>query len=309
MVSFNPITNWESWNSVRNKINTAFAGLSEVDNTSDSDKPVSTATQTALNEKQNNIQFQDEGTDRGTDWRVGTVNFTWDWVTATESWGTLTVNVPWGWPGGGEANTASNLWSWVWIFAQKDWVDLEFKSLTSTDNSVTITETGNTVDLSAPSWPGGGDLVGWQLVWTLTWTNETTTKTLSLPATWDIVYRAIYKWWSTWTPTFIFNNESFNYTTWFIVLTTWSTNDLNASWVQITWWWAGEYTYADFTFRWNVPQSNAYFSYNQSWIPTNNNTIYFGWRKVITWTQITSIWNRAFTSAVTWTLDVYQLTP
>jgi hypothetical protein len=44
---------------------------------------------------------------------------------------------------------ATNLGTGVGLYAQKNSTNLEFKSLTSTDNSVVITSTSNTVDLSA----------------------------------------------------------------------------------------------------------------------------------------------------------------
>jgi hypothetical protein len=53
--------------------------------------------------------------------------------------------------GGGEVNTASNLGSGTGLFAQKSGVDLQFKSLTSTGNTVTITNNATTVNLEAES--------------------------------------------------------------------------------------------------------------------------------------------------------------
>lgn len=64
--------------------------------------PISTPAQTALDTKQPDIQFQDEGVNQGTAGGVSTVNFTGAGVTATEAAGTLTVNVT---AGGGGAPT------------------------------------------------------------------------------------------------------------------------------------------------------------------------------------------------------------
>jgi hypothetical protein len=49
--------------------------------------------------------------------------------------------------GGGEANTASNLGGGIGLFGQKSGVDLQFKSLTSTGNTITITSDSNTVNV------------------------------------------------------------------------------------------------------------------------------------------------------------------
>jgi hypothetical protein len=48
------------------------------------------------------------------------------------------------WPGG-EANTASNVWSGIWLFKIKSWVDLRFKTLMSS-STINITEN--------PDWDG-----------------------------------------------------------------------------------------------------------------------------------------------------------
>ena len=48
------------------------------------------------------------------------------------------------WPGG-EANTASNIWSGIWLFKIKSWVDLRFKTLYSS-STIDITEN--------PDWDG-----------------------------------------------------------------------------------------------------------------------------------------------------------
>lgn len=59
---------------------------------------------------------------------------------------------------GGEANTASNVGGGTGIFKQKTGVDLEFKTLTSTDSSVTITGNTSTVELSVTSVASAGQL-------------------------------------------------------------------------------------------------------------------------------------------------------
>jgi hypothetical protein len=51
--------------------------------------------------------------------------------------------------GGGEINTASNLGTGTGLFAQKVAADLQFKSLTSTGNTITILNTTSTVNLEA----------------------------------------------------------------------------------------------------------------------------------------------------------------
>ena len=60
--------------------------------------------------------------------------------------------------GGGEINTASNLGSGTGLFAQKSAADLQFKSLTSTGGTVTISNDANTVNLEvvpASNFTGG----------------------------------------------------------------------------------------------------------------------------------------------------------
>jgi hypothetical protein len=51
--------------------------------------------------------------------------------------------------GGGESNTASNVGGGEGIFFQKSGVDLQFYSLSSTGGTVTITNTGDTINLEA----------------------------------------------------------------------------------------------------------------------------------------------------------------
>jgi hypothetical protein len=55
--------------------------------------------------------------------------------------------------GSGEVNTASNLGGGTGLFAQKNGVDLEFKTLTSTGGTVTITNNSTTVNIEST---GGG---------------------------------------------------------------------------------------------------------------------------------------------------------
>jgi hypothetical protein len=60
--------------------------------------------------------------------------------------------------GGGEVNTASNLGTGTGLFAQKSGVDLQFKSLTSTGGTVTISNNSTTVNLEvvpASNFTGG----------------------------------------------------------------------------------------------------------------------------------------------------------
>ena len=53
--------------------------------------------------------------------------------------------------GGGEVNTASNIGAGTGVFSAKVLADLEFKSLTSTGNTVTITNTATTVNVESAS--------------------------------------------------------------------------------------------------------------------------------------------------------------
>jgi hypothetical protein len=64
---------------------------------------------------------------------------------------TIVINSTGG--GSGEVNTASNLGGGTGLFAQKNGVDLEFKSLTSTGGTVTITNNSTTVNIEST----GGD--------------------------------------------------------------------------------------------------------------------------------------------------------
>lgn len=70
--------------------------LSNVDNTSDANKPISNATQTALNNKQQNIQFKDEWVNIWSLWWINTINIKGAWVSASESGGVLDIDIP-GW--------------------------------------------------------------------------------------------------------------------------------------------------------------------------------------------------------------------
>lgn len=56
----------------------------------------------------------------------------------------------------GEVNTASNIGGGVGLFSGKTSVDLEFKTLTSTGNSVTIIDNGSTVNLESSGGGGSG---------------------------------------------------------------------------------------------------------------------------------------------------------
>lgn len=58
--------------------------------------------------------------------------------------------------GSGEANTASNIGGGEGLFSGKSGVDLQFKSLTSTGGTVTISSTGSTVNLESSGGGGGG---------------------------------------------------------------------------------------------------------------------------------------------------------
>lgn len=64
--------------------------------------------------------------------------------------------------GSGEVNTASNLGTGTGLFAQKSGVDLQFKSLTSTGNTITLTNNSTTVNLEVvpTSYFTGGTVTG-----------------------------------------------------------------------------------------------------------------------------------------------------
>lgn len=85
-------------NSVKTMLNLQF-----VNNTTDLDKPVSNATQAALDAKHNAIQFKDEGANLGSAGSVLNIDFVGDGVTATRTANDLTVTIPGG-SGGGVTN-------------------------------------------------------------------------------------------------------------------------------------------------------------------------------------------------------------
>jgi hypothetical protein len=74
-------------------VTAAHVGLGNVNNTSDLNKPVSIATQTALDTKHPDITFQEEGVGLGSAGTATTVNFTGA-GTASFAGNTLTVNIP-----------------------------------------------------------------------------------------------------------------------------------------------------------------------------------------------------------------------
>jgi hypothetical protein len=96
-------TNW-----VDAALTKSDVGLSNVDNTADTAKPVSTAQQTALDTKQPDIQFKDEGVNAGTAGGVTAVDFVGAGVSASEAAGVLTVTISGG-GGGGGATTLDEL--------------------------------------------------------------------------------------------------------------------------------------------------------------------------------------------------------
>jgi len=131
--------------------------ISNVDNTSDLSKPISTATQTALDLKQPDIQFKDEWTNAWTAWWVTIVDFVGAWVTASESAWTLTVTIPWG--GGSpwwvDTDVQYNDW---WVF---NWWVLKYNK---------TTKTYTLVDTSAWSWL---QVISWNTTWPY-WEIDTT---------------------------------------------------------------------------------------------------------------------------------------
>lgn len=168
----------------------AQVGLSDVDNTSDANKPISTATQTALDGKAASVHthvasdvtdFSEAVDDRVAALLVAGTNIT---LTYSDVANTLTVDATGG--AGGEANTASNLGAGNGVFAQKVGVDLQFKSLVAGSN-VTLTPDANTITIAST---GGGS----SFTTTTTATSKTlvnfercfvtaATQTITLPAT------------------------------------------------------------------------------------------------------------------------------
>jgi len=71
-------------------------GVDATNNTSDANKPVSTATQTALNAKQANIQYREEGSNVGSSGEITSLNIVGPYATMGNSGsaGTLTINTP-----------------------------------------------------------------------------------------------------------------------------------------------------------------------------------------------------------------------
>jgi hypothetical protein len=82
------------------------------------------------------------------------------WVIYSSLWGfrfpdwTVQTTASTWWGGGWEVNTASNVWTWTWLFKQKTALDLQFKSIKSTDWSISITGNTNEVDFSISGWVG-----------------------------------------------------------------------------------------------------------------------------------------------------------
>jgi len=70
-----------------------------------------------------------------------------DWVLR---WGDKNFEALW------EANTASNVWSWIWIFKDKYWVDLRFKSIAGS-NWISVVQQWDTLNI-----------VGWMVTETQT---------------------------------------------------------------------------------------------------------------------------------------------
>jgi Chaperone of endosialidase len=107
-------------------LNAAAVGLGNVNNTSDVNKPVSTAVQTVLDTKQADLQFQNEGVNLGTAGDVSSVNFTGAGVTASRVGNAVTVDVT-----GGGAGAVT--------------------SVTGTTNQITASPTLGDVILTIPS--------------------------------------------------------------------------------------------------------------------------------------------------------------
>jgi hypothetical protein len=74
-------------------ITKSMVGLGNVDNTPDTDKPVSTAQQTALDTKQIDLQFKDEGSNLGTGGTVDTIDVVGAGVILERNGNTVTLSV------------------------------------------------------------------------------------------------------------------------------------------------------------------------------------------------------------------------
>ncbi len=136
-------------------ISKADVGLGNADNTSDANKPISTATQQALDAKHVAFSIQNAGSSLGTAGTVDTINFA-SGASVSRSGNVATINITGGGGGGGsgEVNTASNLGTGTGLFAQKNGVDLQFKSLKVTGNaSISATTTEVTVNVPNTSAP------------------------------------------------------------------------------------------------------------------------------------------------------------
>jgi hypothetical protein len=105
-------------------------GLSNVDNTSDVNKPISTATSTALSGKQSTLVSATN---------IKTIN-----GNSLLGSGDLSIST-------GEVNTASNVGSGLGVYKQKSGVDLQFKSLLGTTNQITVTNNTNDITFSLPT--------------------------------------------------------------------------------------------------------------------------------------------------------------
>lgn len=119
------------------------------------------------------VTVQDEGT---TVAHTNKINFTGSGVSATYDSVNhrVTVDVSGG-GGGGEANTASNVGTGAGVFKQKTAVDLQFKSIRSSDGTVSITGNTDDVDITASlTQLNGFTYVGWTTYsGTINWTGTT----------------------------------------------------------------------------------------------------------------------------------------
>lgn len=118
-------------------------GLSNVDNTSDANKPVSSAVQTALNSKASTTHTHTLGDLVGVSVTGAASGYAL--LYNGTSWAPGAVST-----GSGEANTASNVsTAGVGVFRQKTGVNFEFKGVNAASNKVSVTNntTTNTIDI------------------------------------------------------------------------------------------------------------------------------------------------------------------
>jgi len=134
----------------------------------------------------------------------------WTNVALSSDANSVTINCTASW----EANTASNLWAWEWLFSTKVWLDLRFRSLIAWSN-VSFLTTGNDITINS-SWEANTMTNLWAWSWIfaskvgvqfqmkslVAWSNVTLTPTandITIWVTWLWeVNTASNVWWGAW---------------------------------------------------------------------------------------------------------------